>query len=84
VRTMEEAFDSVRNALAEATGENVMFALAPELVEQRRLVIEAHSEPARDVLLRVLAASRYRLSYRLLFDAGAQTYTLKIHSVSNR
>jgi len=84
VRTMGDALDAVKDALTEVTGENVLLALPPSLVEHRRLVVGANSEPARDVLLQILAASRYRLSWRLLYDASMQTYTLKIHAVSNR
>lgn len=84
VRTMADALEAFKDALTEVTGENVLLPLPPSLVEPRRLVIGANSEPARDVLLRILAASRYRLSWRLLYDASMQTYTLKIHAVSNR
>lgn len=75
----------VTAALAEverATGQKVVVATFPiNFFFQHRVQIEAQQEPARDVLVRALAASGRLLSWRLFFSATMRQYYLNIHFV---
>ena len=77
--------DVVAVALAEmerATGEKIELATFPiNFFFQHRVQIEAQQEPARDVLVRALAASGRALSWRLFFSATMRQYYLNIHVV---
>ena len=77
--------DAVNVALAEverATGQNVGLATFPiNFFFQHQVEIEATQEPAREVLVRALAASGRALSWRLFFDARMRQYYLNIHFV---
>jgi len=77
--------DVVTVALAEverATGQKVVLATFPiNFFFQHRVEIEAKQEPAREVLVRALAASGRALSWRLFFDAMGRHYYLGIHFV---
>jgi hypothetical protein len=83
-RTMSEAIEAVNHALTEATGETVTLSYPAALFEGRRLVVGAEWEPARDGLVRILASSRQRLSWRLLYDAAKKTYALNVHVIRPR
>ena len=72
-------------ALAEverATGQRVELATFPtNFFFQHRVEIEAKQEPAREVLVRALAASGRALSWRLFSTPGCDRYYLGIHFV---
>jgi hypothetical protein len=50
-------------------------------LESARGVSYAANEPARAVLMRTLAQVNSRMTWRLLYDAGAQRYVLNIKSI---
>ncbi len=81
VRTVSEALEVVTTALSEATGEKVLLSIPPNFPGNRRVVVEANGEPARDVLVRILTSLQPRPSWRLLYDAAVPAYTLHIHVV---
>jgi hypothetical protein len=84
-RATRPLIDVVTVTLAEverATGKKVEVATFPmNFSRQRWVEMEAKGEPARDVLVRALAASGRTLSWRLYFDAMMRQYYLSIHFV---
>src|SRR4029453_9413009 len=77
--------DVVTMTLAEVertTGQKIGIAMLPiNFSKQRWVDIEAQQEPAREVLVRALAASGRTLSWRLFFDAMMRQRYLGIHFV---
>lgn len=77
--------DVVTVTLAEverATGQKIALARFPNnFFFQHRVEIDAQQEPARDVLVRALAASGRALSWRVFFDATMRQYYLGLHFV---
>ena len=69
---------SFRNAVSEASGEELVLATIPRDFARRSAVIVAENERARDVLIRLLEAQGLVLSWHLLYGATDNAFFLSI------
>ena len=69
-------------ALTTKTGVSVLLANVPtNLLGQHRSSQGANNEIARDVLLRALDSTKRKLTWRLFYSAGRESYFLNIDFV---
>jgi hypothetical protein len=81
-RPLGDVVTKVLADVGQVTGQRIGLATFPiNFFKQRRVEIEATQEPARDVLVRALAASGRALSWRLFYDVTMGQYYLGIHFV---
>jgi len=77
-----QALQAIVQAITDATHMEVIVGATPwNLLAQHQCDLAATNEPARTVLMRVLAGTNRKLSWRLLYDPGFQSYALNIHDV---
>ncbi len=81
-RPLAEVVIAVLGQVGQATQQKIELAASPiNFFNQRRVEIAATQEPARDVLVRALAASGRPLSWRLFYDVTMGRSYLGIHFV---
>ncbi len=78
-RNAMELLEEITRAVSLASGQTVEIGTVPMRALLRRQVeIGANSEPARNVLEKLIVASGMPLSWRLLYDPGLKAYYLNI------
>lgn len=81
-RTGLELIEAVLGQVSAATGLRVAPGTVPiNLLVQTKLRLSAENDPARDVLLRALAATGKRVSWRLLCGPDTKTCYFNVHFV---
>jgi len=81
-RRLDDIVTMVLAEVERATGQKIELGTFPtNFFFQHRVEIEAKQEPAREVLVRALAASGRALSWRLFFGARMRQYYLNIQFV---
>jgi hypothetical protein len=83
-QSIEDVVTQILAAVSDQAGVRLQHGATPRnLLLQTRVDVEASREPARDVLVRVLAAAPRPLSWRLFFDPGLRIYAFNVHFAHN-
>ena len=81
-RTCGETLAVICSAVQKATGERFTLGMIPmPLVGGERIRVGASNEPARSVLIRILAGVQSRLSWQVFYDPGLRWHILNLHVV---
>jgi len=78
-RSAMDLLNEICQAVSRVSGQPVGIGTVPtNAMYQQKIEIGANNEPARQVLEKLILASRLSLSWRLLYDPGLKTYYLNI------
>lgn len=79
-RNLADTFRTVFSAVDQKTQAKILFGSIPaNLFIYTKTIQEATNEPARDVLLRALDATKIKLSWKLFYDPGTKKYYINVH-----
>jgi hypothetical protein len=79
LRSAMDLLGEICKAVSLGSGQPVGIGTVPtNALYQQKIEIGANNEPARQVLEKLIVASRMTLSWRLLYDPGLKTYYLNI------